>query len=487
MPTNSLVSGNVVQITLDADDYVTVANAQVFYPGGSSTVTTATQFGPYSGGGAVRIVAGASCTYTLTDATPATAPLMATPAQAAAFPALVSGDGNTASIRIGMIGDSRSDSTDVRLAANTYFTHDWLPIANALAGGPLLIDASGGVGGETTAQMDDNLKSVVAAGCKAATLLAGTNDGWTTIADVNASLVTRRSLTDQLLALGIYVFSMSETPNTTKGAAWHDLAAYFNAQEQAYWRGRRGGEFVDVWTPLLDPATGLGLAANFHDGLHQGITGAWKMGKVLAPRIQARYGGRYWPLASGPRDVFATNPASLQRVPNPTMLGTGGTIGAGNSGTLPNNVVSFGTATVAWSSVARADGAGNDLRAVITGTSGQTMGCYQQFAHAEMTAGTRWMLLAAINIESCTDLSEVSVSCSTSSFSIRANAAIQSGSGLTLASASGELIVQSPEFTIDASVANPTYAFGMFEAKGKTGSAWSAAVRGGRYTMLRLA
>ena len=110
MPTNSLVSGNVVQITLDADDYVTVANAQVFYPGGSSTVTTATQFGPYSGGGAVRIVAGASCTYTVTDATPATAPLMATPAQAAAFTGLVSGVWNPQPIAswrtIGSVTDS---------------------------------------------------------------------------------------------------------------------------------------------------------------------------------------------------------------------------------------------------------------------------------------------------------------------------------------------------------------------------------------------
>ena len=64
----SLVSGNSVSIGLDGQDFVTVTNADVYHPTGKTTVTTATVFGPYSGGGVVRIVSTGSCTYTVSEA-----------------------------------------------------------------------------------------------------------------------------------------------------------------------------------------------------------------------------------------------------------------------------------------------------------------------------------------------------------------------------------------------------------------------------------
>ena len=399
----------------------------------------------------------------------------------AAVQSLVSGGGNSVVPTVALLGDSRTASTKNGNTLNA----DWFPLANAISSGAFTIAYFGGVSGETTAQVATRVPAAIASGAKFAFLLCGTNDGWTTQAEVDASLATRHAMTAALIAGGVYVFSLSELPNTTKSSAWHDLAAYFNLQERLDWQNRPGGEFLDVFSPLLVAATGIGAAGYFHDGLHQNVLGAWRMAQVIAPRIQKFKTTPYRPLAPSVRDYYDTNPLSQNRVPNPLMLGTGGTLGGG-SGQLPDGYNGANTATCTFSVVARADGVGNDAKVVATATAGQIVLIYQALAHADFVVGSRWVSRCEITIESATKLNEFRCSVFSDKWNFSALGAIQANGGLDL-SAPVTLILESLEFTVEAGQQPDSYVLCSFELKWPSGVAGAATARIGRLSVDRVA
>ena len=384
----------------------------------------------------------------------------------------------------GILGDSRSASSFVNVSNNVAFTHDWAPMANAKAGSPFKLAYMGGVSGDTLTQMLARVPDAISSGIGVCAVLGGTNDSWTTQAGVDASVLVAIQIYEKLRAAGIYVIALSELPNTTKGNTWHDLAQYFNSKIQAYWVGRAGGEYLDVWQTLVVGSTGIGTAAYFHDGLHQNGAGAWQMSTPLAAVMRRLRSGPRNPLVASVRDYFVTNALSNQYVVNPLMQGTGGSIGTG-SGNTPTGYQAPSTATCAYSVVARSDGCGNDLRVSCTATAGQNVLVYQSLDHTKFVEGSRWVMDCEVIIESCTNMQELNVSVTSDKWSFRDLSAIQNSGFITLASAQ-TLTLTSPEFTVASGMAPASYVYIGLNAKFPAGEAGAVVVRMGRASVRKL-
>lgn len=390
-------------------------------------------------------------------------------------------------LKLSMLGVSRSASATT---AGTTTRGDWLPFALALSGAGARLVLNSGVSGDTTTQAAARVQQIIDSGADVCTLLVGTNDngGWTTQAQVDASLAVRRTITDQLTAAGVYVLSISEMPGAGYGAAWHDLAVYFNRQESEYWAGRTDGEFIDVWSRMVVPSTGLGNTAYFRvEGfqVHPNTLGAWRAAQPVSEALKRIATGRTSrPLISAFRDTYSTNSRSRNIHPNGLCQGTSGTIGAGNTGQLPSAFASdaLTTAACAYSVVARADEIGNDLRAVVTADSGEQVLLTSSLAHGLFVPGSKWVMRGEVTIESATNLNELSMSCATSGWTFMTHLAIDGASGISVAS-SVTMVVESMEHTV-ASL--PTWAVFRIQAKFSAGLAGAVTFRIGRISIERV-
>ncbi len=448
-------------------------------------------FDPYKEGATVVIASSnAVVDYETNGNTPAD---KMTAAEVAATQALVSGGGNVASRpMIGALGDSRAASAIQPVSTAYFTTNDWLPSALALSGAAYRIGYFGGVNGNTVAQMLARVPDVIASGAKYCTVLGGTNDAWTTSAMVDASFATMQKIYEQLNAAGIYVFALSEMPCVPGGGGtsawhttgWHDLAGYYNDKISTYWRGRNGGEYVDVWSQLVLPATGIGDTIYFYDGLHPGIQGSDRIAPTVSARLRRLVSAPWRDLIASPRDIVSVTALSTNVAPNPLMAGTGGTIGAGNSGQLPDGYNGGGgNTTSTYSVVARSDGVGNDWKAVITGTSSQTLLAYQTLDQTKFVAGSQWVIDCELIVEACSNLNRFSVQCQSDGWQFGAFGSVNAAGGLA-SSTTKTYTISSPTFTVPTT---PAYVLLCTDVRGASGSSWSATIRMGRVSCRRVA
>lgn len=490
-----ITSNDSVRFDVDPGE---VVNVQVFNASGvsifSSPILSTRIIGPFPVGSSMTITAArGNADYEIVDQELFGAPAMIDAQNRLVGPGGVVLDAvairrqSKRPIKLALLGDSRSASATV---AGTSTRGDWLPFALALSGSGARLVLNAGVSGDTTVQAAARVQQVIDSGADVCTLLVGTNDnaGWTTKAQVDASLAARRSITDQLTAAGVYVLSISEMPGAGYSAAWHDLAAYFNAKEAEYWAGRTDGEFVDVWSRMTVSSTGLGNTAYFQveaQQKHPNTLGAWRAAPPVAEAIKRVSSGRVVRLLlNSTRDTYATSSNSRNIHQNGLCVGTTGTIGAGNTGQLPTSWASdvLSTATCAYSVVARADEVGNDLRAVVSATSGQQAYLNSGLNHALMTVGSQWVIRAELVIEAATNLNELSLTVATGGWSFMTHLAIDTASGITVTTPT-TMLVESMVHTVASA---PAWAQFRVFAKFVSGQSGSCTFRLGRVSVERV-
>ncbi len=317
-----------------------------------------------------------------------------------------------------LFGDSRTDDCDVSTddfsdstvtsTLNAYTTNmswfDWGQAA--LVNGPVFdVLRNAGVGGNTTTQMAARLQAdVLAYKPSHMTLWGGTNDGWTTTADVDATVTRMVSMIQQANAAGIYVFLISETVSSTKGNTFNQLVLYYNDRLRGYAAMNPNVEFWDFNSLFINPAstTGTPLTTMTRDGTHLSALGASTIGVNVVAKKLARFSTTLAVLPTSPIDSMGNNTNVRNVLSNPLMpFTTGGTAGGtGDTGQLPDSwsTSGAGAATGVFSTPARADGFGNDLKAVLTATASGSKFITMTVAPTRLVAGVPYVLEAAVSL-----------------------------------------------------------------------------------------
>lgn len=324
-----------------------------------------------------------------------------------------------------LFGDSRvsdcdisnSDATDTanNTALNLYSTNiSWFDWGQAnLVGGPVLdVIRNAGTGGNTTTQMQARFQAdVIDKRPSYVAIWGGTNDGWTTTAHVDASYDRMVDMMDRARNAGIYVFLISETTASTKGATFPSLVLYYNERLRGYAARNQGVEFWDFNAYVVNPTSTAGypLTAMVRDGLHLSAFGAATLGQQVVAKKLARLTTPVAQLPISMIDTMGNNSNVRNVLSNPLMQGTAGTLDGTSTGTLPDGWSSSGSPTAVVSVPARADGYGNNLRTAIT-ASGAAGKFYQQtIATSRLTAGSKYVVEASLGIASPTNLFAVSL------------------------------------------------------------------------------
>lgn len=241
-----------------------------------------------------------------------------------------------------LVGDSLTDES-VALDRNL---HPFFWINGLGASGAQRLVANAGINGDTVAQMlarIHNSYTAASPGLAGLTNLGVTylrgfaNDAragrsWATIAsDVN-------SLISAILTYSEHLVILSPTPIGPPDAGYatsNSLQASYGVQLAAIAAADDRITYIDDNINTRDGG-GAAIAAMFTDGVHtsgqgirqQGVDGAAAMASLFAAWAYSS------PLVTDAADVY---PTTQQLVPNPTMLGTGGTAGTGFVGQVADS------------------------------------------------------------------------------------------------------------------------------------------------------
>jgi hypothetical protein len=230
-----------------------------------------------------------------------------------------------------LIGDSLTDDS----FGLTTFT--WM---NGIAGGNLKLIANSGHSGDTVANMlarVDNAWNAPSRGLAGLTDLewiifrGGTNDWRAGTPIVGALTSDYNALMAKLAGYAANVGVLAVPPGAGGGVA---LAQDYNSFLGANFNSGQF-HFIDDCVNVRD-GSGNQLAGFFDvDQVHPVAKGVYQMG-VDGGALQAPLmSGFASPLSTDAADIY---PAHPQWHPNPTNVGTGGTVGSGFTGTAPNGV-----------------------------------------------------------------------------------------------------------------------------------------------------
>jgi lysophospholipase L1-like esterase len=313
-----------------------------------------------------------------------------------------------------LFGDSRTADCDFTDATNFYCTNmSWFDWGQAsLAQGPVFdVVKNAGIGGNTTTQMQARMQAdVLAYSPSHMTIWGGTNDGWTVLADVDATFARMAAMLDTARAAGIYTFLISETTANTKGLTYPRHVQYYNELLRGYAATHAGVEFWDFNSAITDPTNvnGFNKGTMLRDGLHLGPLGASTIGRDIVAKQLARFST---PLAQLPVSLIDTQDISSEVrniAPNPLMTGTSGTIGSGHTGTLPSGWTSSGQAAT-LSVQARTDGIGSDLKAVITASASGSFFLTLNVNQTRLVPGQKYVLEASMGVDATAAVNAVSL------------------------------------------------------------------------------
>jgi lysophospholipase L1-like esterase len=400
-----------------------------------------------------------------------------------------------------LFGDSRTDDCDVSAndptdpavtaALNVYSTNmswfDWGQMA--CPGGPVFeVIRNAGTGGNTTTQMLARIQTdVIAHAPGYMTLWGGTNDTWATTADVDATFARMVTMMQMARKAGIYVFLISETVSSTKGATFPALVLYYNERLRLYAAQNPGVEYWDFNSLFMNPASTTGYPNNpmTRDGTHLSPFGAVTIGTQIVAKKLARFASIV-SLTGSLIDTMGNNGYVRNALSNPLMTSTGGTLGTGDSGSIPSGWTGGGTPTAVYSMPARVDGVGNDLQAVITASAGGSKFITASVNPARIPAGVPHVLEAALAIANPTALYGVSLILQM----FTASPLYQRGWGLNeqspvasdnLAAVSG--IIRTHPFVLPTGV---TFTSASLQVKAGFGAAGGAQINLGRVSIKRV-
>lgn len=384
-------------------------------------------------------------------------------------------------------GDSRTADRTYDDAANTITTNlDWFTWGQAVNGsGPVFETINAGIGGNTTTQMLARMDAdVIAREPSHMTLWGGTNDGWSSYTDVDASFSNMVAMLGKAYNAGIYVFLISETTASTplRLSPFAMYVQYYNDKLRAYAATHPNVEFWDFNSRLIDPLSTTGQPKNtyFRDGLHLNARGASMLGKeVVAPRLE-RFGTALTQLPNAVVDSRFYGASAANVITNTLMQGTGGGRASGHTGSLPDGWTSSGAPAAVCSVDARADGFGNDATLAVTASAASSFSIVNTVSPARLQAGRAYVVEAALDITSPTNLYAVSL---LGQFFNSATPVLTGGHGNSVqAAASGEslvamgpLIIRSRPFVAPAIFTSTSLAFTL-----RFAGAGSATVKLGR-------
>lgn len=285
------------------------------------------------------------------------------PAEAVAAPA------NRRVIKIGDSRVQRGDTVAPHATGQKTYATDPLLWGMWLAGGRRCYstpDLNFGVSGETTAQVLARAGDWLAPDAATALIFVGTNDSQGNsplIADTLANIAIMRDL---LLARGKRVIIVADTP---RGDTTFTAARVANLNRHILLRNTLLGwsdfapgrlYIADPWQFMASSAATLGdaIVGKLHDGVHLSPWGARDVGRPLAPILQHIF-SPVDILPATNSDVFnaTTNPTGCLNA-NPMMDGTGGTAGAGTTGSIATSwtIAASAGMTIVASKVTGSDG-----------------------------------------------------------------------------------------------------------------------------------
>lgn len=225
-----------------------------------------------------------------------------------------------------------------------------------------------GVGGQVLSQIEERKEFLVEnLDCDIIIIDGGTND----IAGSTKESIAqaRQDLADYYLANGKIVVLLPILARST--ASWTTASGY---RKKCHWVNRKTREFVskrnncflfdwnEHWIDFNsvdgDPKTGYSP-----DGTHYSTLSAYAVGKKFGEFLKTILPSPGSKRVTAPDDLYdaTLNPLG-NKMPNPMLTGTTGTIGTGASGSVATSmrvVRNSGTSTVACSKEVRADGRGN--------------------------------------------------------------------------------------------------------------------------------
>lgn len=185
----------------------------------------------------------------------------------------------------------------------------------------------------------------------------------------------RVALVDFFLGLGKKVVLLPilarSTSSWSVASGYRKKAHWVNQQGFDYVAGRKGCYSLDWNKPWVDfnSADGSPKAGYSPDGTHFSTISAYEVGKELGNALKGFLVPRQRAIVA-PDDLYdATLNPRGNLMPNPMLAGTAGTIGAGATGSVADNmrvVRQSGAGAVACSKVARSNGRGNAQQLVIT-------------------------------------------------------------------------------------------------------------------------
>lgn len=270
------------------------------------------------------------------------------------------------------IGDSITANCGIPPASTG---QDWFQWGNSIAGSPFVTLANLGVVGALTAAILSQISPALAYLPTCVEIMAGTNDVSTGV-PYATTIANLQSMYQQCINAGVYVRAYAILPrNNLSNAGQLGQIIAINQWIKEFWHYNRGGEYIDVFSSLINPSsTTYTSAANssyFYDSvLHPNQLGAYLMGVTIAPYLQKWSIAQILPSSSFD-DAIVSSGSSPNLAANPLMLGTGGSSGTGITGTVPNGCSVTGAASVTGvcSTPARSDGFGNNWQHVITATA----------------------------------------------------------------------------------------------------------------------
>lgn len=209
--------------------------------------------------------------------------------------------GKVAGSVIGWLGDSHTVGAG---ASNVAFAFRMVtPVYTGGLVASMFGSVNGGIAGETSAQVAARAQSVLDAGAETLFVMCGTNDAGASITATTyiANLDTIKSAADRA---GVPMVVGTVPPRAASGAAT-DLTNAYNLQLRV-WARNNGVPLADTWAALVDPATGLMLAAyDSGDGVHFNDGGHEAMAETIAPVLATLIPAPEWPVRSAGVGMFS--------------------------------------------------------------------------------------------------------------------------------------------------------------------------------------
>lgn len=317
-----------------------------------------------------------------------------------------------------LFGDSiTAQNTHESETAFGFPDNGYMTWAIALAGVDAHIVKNAGVGGDTTAGMLARVHSDVLSVDSDCVIEMGGINGITSFTP-EQQMEKKIAYWEEIARAGRYVIALTTPPRGIGTEPTISRIAKLNNLIAEYWRGRDYGECIDVYGALADTTNQLcpyksGYAYD-SPSTHPSNLGAFHMGASLAPTLRRLF--RQRTLVASPRDTQEIDATSNNLLTNPLFLNSGGSHGAGSSGTLAQSwqVLCTGGVTSVGSLGAANSGIGNKQVLTISSTASGYAMLYNTSIHPRLAGGDIVRAMARIKVVGATGLKSLSMTVTTS-------------------------------------------------------------------------